>query len=95
MSFAIPGNQKCLVSEQTVSQEKQLTQSSDTAMHIQRDTMMPLCPQAPPHPVYMDLLFNYSQVPISMVFATKSNAYLIYVLSGFVLGECSNDPLIP
>lgn len=56
VSLAVPVQPMCLVTEQIVSWEKHFTECPDTALHIQLDTMMPLCPQTPLHPVYTDFL---------------------------------------
>lgn len=55
-SLAVPVQQMCLVTDQIVSWEKHFTECPDTAMHIQLDTMMPLCSQTPLHPVYFNFL---------------------------------------
>lgn len=46
----------CLVTDQIVSWEQHFTECPDTAMHIQLDTTVPLCPQTLLHPVYTDFL---------------------------------------
>lgn len=61
-SLAVPVQQMCLVTDQIVSWEKHFTECPDTAMHIQLDTMMPLCPQTPLHPVYMNFLKLFKSV---------------------------------
>lgn len=81
-SLAVPVQQMCLVTDQIVSWEKHFTECLDTAMHIQLDTMIPLCPQTPLHPVYMVFFFNYLKVLISTFPTTKSDAHLIYAPSG-------------
>lgn len=80
-SLAVPVQQICLVTDQIVSWERHFTECLDTAMHIQLDTMMPLCPQIPLHPVNMNF-FNHLKVLISMFPATKNGAQLIYAPSG-------------
>lgn len=77
-SLAVPVQQMCLVTDQIVSWERHFTECPDTAMHIQLDTMMPLCPQTPLHPVYMNS-FNYLKVLISMFPATERGAPTLYM----------------